>query len=699
MLVFLTACNNPQASLQISQHNDENMENVAWMREKLPAETMAYMRIPTIWEIFLEAKVDVLHSVQQLQVHKELLAQIKQGIVDGFTKLLPADAKSPFKLLVKDLSTPLELAVISASDGSMIPNTLIATTIKNTSITELNTLSEALLTSLGPQMKIIQPFNQEGQAQWLAAMIPIFASYDEKTGRLALFSGLSASAKELQTLLAQDQHDAALDNIINFENSVDTAGKNIEAWFNIKSIYQQNKTMIPADMAKQITAMGLDKVNFLWAGTSSKAGKSEFLVRLDMPEVGFRKLLPRVDSDININTAGVPRSAWLFSMPTVEQMQQAVDMVLAFDPDGDEMQAKLDELINRANDFLGVSLTEIFSAYGQKTLLITDDSGSWFASKIVNKSLHNKVMEKLGTAFKTQSSSKELAGVAIQQSIFFTREFEKKVFAKNTESNPLAKIINFRQYFFYQIEDNYLLQAFTPQVLADRANTHEKINFNDWLQKQQGQNWQTSILAYSREVQDAPRDIYYFYLNALMFIANFANVEVDLFQFPTAKQLELPSKGRAGFAIDSSTTALTLKVSYEYSALENMSFLETYFSLAIVGIITAYAVPAYKDYIITAAVTDKYFSIYADKQFVEDYYLQNNKFPSNEVLLESLGQSNDYTYDADSGQISLNFKDSNQYEIQGATLELIPVIEADNSLNWYCQSTMAQRYFQNLCTQ
>ncbi|MCF6318632.1 MAG: hypothetical protein L3J83_05010, partial [Proteobacteria bacterium] len=335
LLVFLSACDSPKQSdvAQIVHETVyEKIKNVAWLRDKLPAETLAYLRIPTFWQLFLEAKADVLQSVQKLDVHISQIEKIQQGFAETYSNMLPLEAQLPFKTLIKNMSTPLEIAILNATDGSMVPNGLIATTLKDTSTEQLNELFALISQHSGSQFKVLQEFDDQGQGKFMASMMPVFASFNKKSGQLALLTGITASVKQLQELLAQKQHAAELDHIIAFENSVDEAGKNIELWLNIAAIYKQNKGMIPASGMQIIKKMGLDKVQYFWAGTGSTNGKSQLTMRLGMPDVGVRKFLPKVNSYIDLPTAGVPRSVWQLAFPSAEQIKQGFELANSFNP-------------------------------------------------------------------------------------------------------------------------------------------------------------------------------------------------------------------------------------------------------------------------------------------------------------------------------------------------------------------------------
>lgn len=696
LLVFLTACDNKSSDSVESQTLQiaTDIENVSWMRNKLPSETLAYFRMPSFWQLFFEAKGDALHPAQKLEANIALVDNIKKGFVETYDQFLPEQAKLAFKTLVQNISSPLEIAIINATDGSMVPNSLVGTTLQNTSLKDLTALTQTVMKEAGSQMSFTKEFDTNGNASLIVAMMPVFVSYDEQSGRLALFSGLTASEQGLQELLSQNQQAKELDKILNFEKSVDDSGKNIEMWVNIEKIYQQNQGFIPASEKQMVTQLGLDKMEFLWIGTASKKGKSEFLVHLEMPDVGVRQLMPRVDTEIDFQTAGNPRSVWQLALPNVEQMNKGFEWAISFNNNPDEIRQEVMTVINKVNNFLTVPLSEIYAIYGQKLLIVTDDSGTWFASKILDVSAHEKMLDKLGKAFKTNSNVKKLAGVAINESVFSTKEFETQVFGVDKDAAEFFQLLDMKQYLYYQIEGNYLIQAFTPQVLADRSNSTNKKTLNNFLNKQHV-NWNKSIFAHSAEVRDLSRDVYHTYLSAMVFFANFANVDVDLFAFPTAQQLNLPKKGRFGFAMDSSSEGMTMRLSYEYSILENMSITSSYLTVAVIGILAAYAIPAYNDYTIRAEVGSRLYAVTPEKLVISEYYIENKTFPNTEFLSESVYQSDDVVYNPKNGELTLYITENGS---NSEWIKLTPIASSEGYLEWQCTGNLSMQHMPAMCS-
>lgn len=699
LMVFLTACDNSTSSQSVeSAVPPKGIQNVSWLRNKLPAETFAYLRIPTIWQMFFEEKADVLYSVQSNQNHVQQIDSFKKGLLDSYLKLLPSDMRPLVETIIQNMVSPFEVAFVKSADGKPVPNTLIATTLRNTSLSQLDILLKLWKNKSGGQIQIIDDFDNEGFGKLAISMTPTYIYFNEKDGRLLLFAGLSSSKDELKSILSQQKYADDLKPILNFENSVDAAGKNLELWVNFKSLIHNNKNFIPPHVKPIVSKFALEQMEYLWVGTSAIGGKSRFIVRLQMPDEGFRQFLPRVDSELDIHTAGTPRSVWQIAVPNEEQLKQIYELILSMnEAESVEIRKVVDEKIQQVNEYLGVSLSEIMNTYGQKLLVITDESGTWFASKINDMNAHKLIVEKVSKAFKTESATKELAGVPINQTRFSIDEFINHIFPSEKDKSEIEKLLNVKQYGYYLTEGDYFIQAYNPQVLADRANYSNQLKLQDWLKNKQHTDFTNSIIAYSKEVNDAPRDIYYGYLNVLQYLASYSHTELDLFALPTAHQLNLPKSGRFGFALDSSKEALMFSLNYEYSPIEQLSSNGGMLMIAGVGILAAYTIPSYRDYTVRAKVTDKIYSVNEEKYLIEDSYIENGTFPNTESISDRFDQSDELVYNPKNGEITIYIGDDIP-ALSGKYIKITPHASDDGYIYWDCDgSTVDKRFYEYSC--
>ena len=655
------------------------------------------MRIPTLWNLFFEGNADSLYPALSHANNMAEVEKLQQALIDAYLSKIPDAYKTHFKLIIKSIKTPLEMAVTNAEDDSMVPNVLMGTTLKDFSQVDLQALIDSLVAESANLVRVLSPLSDTGKAALMVQMIPIFLDYDLASGKLAILAGPTASQKVLDDLLNQTEAHDSLNNILDFENSVDQSGKNHEAWFNIKAIYQQNHAMIPPPQKTMMEQMGLADMEFIWMGTAQHSGKGEFIFHIQMPEAGLRKLLPRVDESFDIQTAGTPDLALVFTLPTVEQISQAYEFIKSVNPEMKAEEHKVQEGLSKINEAIGMDIADFLNAYGQQIFIVKDDSGLWFAQKVLNKELSDKIYALFHTKLQGQTQSKSLAGVFIDETSFSIVELMKQFMPSDKDKKSMDDMFYGKQKIYTQEEDDYVLWAAVPQVLADRENSKNKQSLKLFLQNELQLNWNQALLAWATESEYVSRDAYHTYLEVLTFIASIAKTDVDLFNFPTAKELNLPEKGRFGVSLNSSPDFLSLRVSYEHSLLESFSGSNGMFAVAIIGIISATAIPAYRDYTVRAKVMNKIFQISTAKMYIAELVNQGQDYPTAEAFVNEFGESDDYLYNEEDGSLSLIFNTSNDTSLMGKYLNVIPNINEGGKVEWYCTSNFNNSQLPQMC--
>jgi hypothetical protein len=692
-LMILSACDNSvQTQNNITAKSPIDIENVSWLRNKLPEKTLAYMRIPTLWNLFFEGNADSLYSALSHSNNKAEVEKLQQSLLDTYLSKIPDAYKTHFKLIIKSIETPLEIAITNAVDDSMIPNLLVGTTLKDFNREDLQALIDSLVTETQNMVRVLSPLSDDGKASLMAQMIPIYLNYDLASGKLAVLAGPTASQKTLDGLLSQTQAHDSLKNIMDFENSVDQSGKNHEAWVNVKALYQQNKAMIPPPQRTMMEQMGLADMEFVWMGTAQHSGKGEFIFHIQMPDSGLRNFLPRVDEEFDIQTAGTPDLAFVLTLPTVEQISQAYAFIKSVNPEIKAQEQIVKEGLSKINDAIGMDIADFLNAYGQQVFIVKDESGLWFAQKVVNKQLSEEIFNLFHKKLQGQTQSKSLAGVSIDETSFSLMEFFKQ-FAPDdpafTDSKEITDIFYGKQKIYTQNENGYILWAAVPQILADRGNSQNKQSLKTFLQEDLQLNWNQAFLAWATESEYVSRNAYHTYLEVISFMANVANTDVDLFNFPTAQDLNLPTIGRFGLSLNSSPDFLSLRVSYEHSLLESFSGPNGMFAVAITGILAAVAIPAYRDYTVRAKVMGKMNQVSSVKMHVSELIMREENYPTSEAIINKFGESDNYLYDEETGSITLLFNFPNESSLKGKYLSLNPNMNEDGYLEWSCESDIS----------
>jgi Tfp pilus assembly protein PilE len=242
--------------------------------------------------------------------------------------------------------------------------------------------------------------------------------------------------------------------------------------------------------------------------------------------------------------------------------------------------------------------------------------------------------------------------------------------------------------------DDVIYMAKVPQILAELANTDKPAQLSQWLAGQ-GLDWHNSILAYGTEIDHMPRDIYYFYLTFVQTLADLAGTEIDLFALPTAQELNLPPTGRLSLSVHSDSQGFSLEIDYEYSLAEHLIRPETgMVTVAVVGILMAYAVPAYRDYTLRAKVMQSMTDIAAIKMAVAEHYIATGELSGSGEQLTDLPTH--ISVDDDSGMITVYLKTIDNSFDDEDYVQLIPEVN-DTGIQWHCESTVRAKLLPAVC--
>ena len=143
-----------------------------------------------------------------------------------------------------------------------------------------------------------------------------------------------------------------------------------------------------------------------------------------------------------------------------------------------------------------------------------------------------------------------------------------------------------------------------------------------------------------------------------------------------------------------------MRVEYNYNK-KGFTLIELMITVAIVGILTAIALPAYQDYTIRSQVSEGLLLTSGAKPLVGEYYSNHGTYPTNSDVGFNgyIGNYISKTELGEGGKIIATFGNEVNSKIAGKTVTLVPESDsATQNLKWDCQADVPQKYLPISCS-
>lgn len=405
-----------------------------------------------------------------------------------------------------------------------------------------------------------------------------------------------------------------------------------------------------------------------------------------------RQFLPANNNSYPIKTAGTPGMMLSLSLPSYNDFKRLEMMAGGLsNPEYQEQKKKLNEL-------LGYPLDDWFKAIGPEMVLVSDKAGEYLAIRMREPETFNKILDITKAWPDSAYESREINGQTIHHlklpSMY--NSAKEEVGDGHLISPLLADMMTeVGTHLYWKQEGDFMILTDLPQVLFDRETMLSERTLEQWLLEEQRQDISGSTLAFSGNIRNVPRRIYYFSLNSLQAVGDLTNANQDMFGLPSAGQLQLADKGTYGFQLDSSKEKLAMEMVFESSPADLVLAGEGAGTIAAMGVMLAIALPAYQDYMERVEISDVYIQSSSIRKKLEKFYQTHNRFPGEDDMSEFYTGLNhgylieDYEIEPNSGVVYLSLGESRYYPY-GARLELHPDVDS-NQLSWYCDSESIDR--------
>ena len=127
------------------------------------------------------------------------------------------------------------------------------------------------------------------------------------------------------------------------------------------------------------------------------------------------------------------------------------------------------------------------------------------------------------------------------------------------------------------------------------------------------------------------------------------------------------------------------------SAQKGFTLIELMIVVAIIGILAAVALPAYKDYTVRTKVSEVILAASAAKNTIAEFYNVKGSIPASGAISIQT-QTTQYVSGVTWDGTKLTATATGDGKITGSTITLTPSTTATDNLNWACSGTIDLKY-------
>lgn len=579
---------------------DASIGQYAYLRDKLPEGTIAYIRVSHPMIRFFSAKnrtndeaLQHKGSVNALKEFRAVLGNENQ-LTTQLQKLGLKFSEENLKIinytsemLYQHLNGPIETVVLSESQTfSLMAKGLVVIPVNVQSVDELNTIL-----AKNPLNKQLLQLDDNGYG---TLEIGTFY-FSPKERRLFIALGLEPTSLEmmqqrLANLKMQKQHP-----MYAFENQIDLTGQSNFIWVDLRN--KENLLPMAQDSPAGYSILKLIDGVAVGDGTNDAAqGQLKLVVKTDSEQL--LGLDSKLKNDFSFKTVGAPRGAVILPIPSLSMIQKMLEtatLAAIEDPFVTEMSSEEKaEIVEKLyQDFqaewvkhLGFDFTDILAFLGPNMTIYYDDLGFHSVVSIHNKrAFYDWLTQKDQEGILTYRQHRKTHHVILQNPLL---KLLQKEHLTNPEHAGLAiaypyineyaaniygvRALDLNWHFYWSDEGDYIRLSALPQIVEEENKLGSE-RFDRWLSKKQGINSDHVLFAATIDWPNADRRWYYNYLQFLQNSADILGTSFDITKMPRADQLSFADSSRLGIQMTADREYLTF--SLDYGSDNNSGFLSS----------------------------------------------------------------------------------------------------------------------------
>ena len=685
---------NKLGTLNESVSETYHLADPTYLRKRMPAEAIAYVRLPHLLSFVSAPKGDEFTRALSKDEHQKLIKHLHEKLYETLANETQGAIKPLVSFWLEHTRTPIEIIVMSNERQQPIPRILLTTQLGFDGreafakfVKEWSVKDENLFL-------VNDQIIKEGFASLASGPVSIELEYDDKTKQLKILAGMGVNHEimnEVFSELTPQDHP-----MLASEKVIDSSHYGLFAWFNIENILAVAGNTMPPDAFSQLNSTPVVSLKSLSAGIGISNGKGRLKIIVDTKPGALSNFFPTGHMNIALEASGEPEMLAGISLPSIAQMQELEKFYLTGMYKDKEKEYQ--ELKKQWTEATSISPEEFLTAIGPEVLYLQDELGIYNVITVRDMDLYRDVLARWVKHSKLNYSTQLVNGTTIHylQGVPFWTRFEEHI--PDIEQKPILRLLMRAKTHIYWIEEgNSLVFASVPQALIDRHRYKDKVNISDWLTKTQRQDVSAALMFISTRIKGSPKKLYYAYLQALLLLSDISDAKIDIATLPTALEANLPSNGTYATQLSMSDRQIFVELIYESNPAEFVLG-QNLGNVAVVGILAAIAIPAYQDYTIRANVGAAYAQTRSLRRQIEEFYLKNGKYPAQkdiDTLITSDIQNESLTQlkiIPETGELVIIL--NGQSRIQGKQITVTP---RTTGRGWHCHGEIQNKYFPPEC--
>lgn len=569
---------------------DQSVGQYAYLRDKLPDNAVAYLRVAQPVVHFFSAKNRT--NDQALQHRESVKALESFRAVLGDQALLTAQLeKIGFSLdqynqemihylatwLYRDLNGPIEAMVVDKGHSiSAMSQGLIIVPVAIDSVAKLN----QILADNPINPDLVQ-LNAQGFGTYEQASF----YFNAEEQRLFVMMGVAPISFEvMQTQIAKLKHQREHE-MYTFENQIDLTGQSNFLWLDLRNkagiLSAPIGNMAVMELLQQVEGVALGE------GTNEDAqGQMKIIVKGNMNTL--LALDPKRKNDFNFETVEAPLGAVILPIPTQAMVEKALYTSLASQMPAylvDEtvvadFQAEAKSLYQniqaKLSTELGFDPMPLLNALGPTMTLYYDDLGPHAIIGLRDKKPFYQWLNTQNEAGLVQYDQKGKMHHLVMQNPLIPLLVDKMSQDPKEDLTPLVfypfineyvansygvRALDLNWHFYWTEEGDYIRINRLPQMVMEEDRLGNE-KFGKWLERSQGIKPQEVLFAGTMNIKNGDRNWYYNYLQFLQNSADVLGIEFDVNRMPRADQFDFAESSRVGLQLSANDQFLYLSLDY-----------------------------------------------------------------------------------------------------------------------------------------